>query len=79
MATLTIRNLPASVHRALRARAARNGRSTAAEIRHILEQTVLPPNRLKLGTEILRIANEGGPMGNLKFPRHRTSIRPAAL
>jgi len=33
MAMLTVRNLPDDVHRALRVRAAHNGRSTEAEIR----------------------------------------------
>jgi len=33
MATVTVRNLPDEVHRALRVRAAMHGRSTEAEIR----------------------------------------------
>ena len=33
MAILTIRNVPDDVHRALRVRAARHGRSTEAEVR----------------------------------------------
>jgi plasmid stability protein len=36
MAMLTMRNLPDEVHRALRLRAARHGRSTEAEVRAIL-------------------------------------------
>lgn len=36
MAMLTVRNLPDKVHRALRVRAARHGRSTEAEVRAIL-------------------------------------------
>ncbi|MDR2212315.1 MAG: plasmid stabilization protein, partial [Pseudomonadales bacterium] len=36
MATLTVRNVPDDVHRALRVRAAQHGRSTAAEVREIL-------------------------------------------
>ena len=38
MATLNIRNLPEPVHRALRLRAARSGRSMEAEARAILTQ-----------------------------------------
>ena len=40
MAALNIRNLPEDVHRRLRVRAARNGRSMEAEARLILEQAV---------------------------------------
>lgn len=39
MATVTIRNLSDEVHRAFRMRAAMHGRSTEAEIRHILESS----------------------------------------
>ena len=52
MATVTVRNLPDEVHRALRVRAATHGRSTEAEIRDILESTVRPPKRLRLGTAL---------------------------
>lgn len=50
MAMLTIRNLPDEVHRALRVRAASHGRSTEAEVRAILEETVKPQGRVKLGS-----------------------------
>ncbi len=49
MAMLTVRNLPEEVHRALRARAAKHGRSTEAEVRAILEAAVKPQGRLRLG------------------------------
>jgi len=49
MAMLTVRNLPDEVHRALRARATRRGRSTEAEVRAILKETVLPEGRVALG------------------------------
>ena len=42
MAAVTIRNLPDETHRAIKARAARNGRSTEAEIREILGEAVKP-------------------------------------
>jgi len=60
MATVTVRNLPDPVHRALRVRAAQHGRSTEAEIRHILETTALPPERVKLGTLLYEIGREVG-------------------
>lgn len=55
MTVLTVRNLPGEVHRALRVRAARHGRSTEAEIRAILEEAVRPKGRVKLGTLLAEI------------------------
>ena len=58
MASLTIRNLPDDVHRALRVRAARNGNSTEAEVRAILKQSVKPEGRIKLGSILAEIGRE---------------------
>ena len=58
MASLTIRNLPDDVHRALRVRAARNGNSTEAEVRAILKQTVKPRRRVKLGSLLAEMGRE---------------------
>lgn len=55
MATLTVRNLPSEVHRALRVRAALRGCSTEAEVRAILEETVLPEGRTALGSLLAAI------------------------
>src|SRR3974390_1279081 len=52
MSVVTVRNLPGETHRALKLRAARNGRSTEAEIRHILEEAVRPAERVQLGPEL---------------------------
>lgn len=60
MAMLTVRNLPDEVHRALRALAARHGRSTEAEVRDILEKATRPEGRLKLGSLLASIAREAG-------------------
>lgn len=60
MATVTVRNLPDEVHRALRVRAALHGRSTEAEIRDILESTVRPPERLRLGTALAELGRRVG-------------------
>lgn len=60
MATVTIRNLPDEVHRALRVRAAMHGRSTEAEIRNILETIARPPQRVKLGSLLAEIGREAG-------------------
>ena len=48
MAMLRVRNLPDDVHRALRVRAALNGRSTEAEVREILAIAVKPEARVRL-------------------------------
>ena len=50
MAMLTVRGIPEEVHRALRVRAARHGRSMEAEVREILESAVSPKGRVKLGS-----------------------------
>jgi plasmid stability protein len=58
MAILTVRNLPEDVHRALRVRAARHGRSTEAEVRAILAETVKPEGRVKLGSLLADIGRQ---------------------
>ena len=60
MAMLTVRNVPDEVHRALRVRAALRGRSTEAEVRAILEETVLPEGRAALGTLLTAIGRHAG-------------------
>jgi antitoxin FitA len=60
MPAVTIRNLSEETHRALAARAAQNGRSTEAEIQNILEMTVMPPDRVKLGSLLAQIGREVG-------------------
>lgn len=55
MAMLTIRNIPDEVHRALRVRASQHGQSMEAEVRDILESTVAPEGRIKLGSLLASI------------------------
>ena len=81
MATVTIRNLPDEVHRALRMRAAMHGRSTEAEIRDILQSTVRPPERLRLGTALSELSRRAG-LTNEDFAvfeqvRDRTPAEPS--
>lgn len=81
MASITIRNLPDDVHRALRVRAEINGRSTEAEIRSILDQAAKPAGRLKLGTLLASIAREAGGLTeeearNFDTLRDRTPAEP---
>jgi len=79
MPGLTVRKLSEETHRALRMRAARHGRSTEAEVRFILEEAVMPPSRLKIGSEIHRIACEIGGMDELEVSRQRSEIQGADL
>lgn len=60
MASITVRNVPDEVHRALRVLAAQHGRSAEAEIRAILENAVKPGGRVKLGTLLAGIGRESG-------------------
>jgi len=58
MSSITVRNVPDEVHRALRVRAARHGRSTEAEIREILAAAVKPEGRVKLGSLLADIGRK---------------------
>jgi plasmid stability protein len=79
MPGLTVRKLSEEAHRALRMRAVRHGRSTEAEVRFILEEAVRPASRLKIGSEIHRIAREVGGMDELDLVRQRNKIQGADL
>jgi plasmid stability protein len=67
MPGLTVRRISEETHRALRMRATLHGRSTEAEVRFILEEAVKPASRLKIGSEIHRIAREVGGMDDLEI------------
>jgi plasmid stability protein len=56
--TLTVRNVPADVVRALKARALGEGRSTEAEIRVILEAAVRPA--VGMGTALAALGKKFG-------------------
>ena len=58
MPSVTVRNVPDEVHRALRVRAAQHGRSAEAEIRVILENAVQPEGRVKLGSLLASIGRK---------------------
>lgn len=60
MASITIRNIPDEVRRALRIRAAMHGRSTEAEVRDILATAARPEGRIKLGSLLASIGREAG-------------------
>lgn len=60
MAILTVCNVPDDVHRALRVRAARHGRSTEAEVREILERAVKPEKRVCMGDALAALGRKVG-------------------
>lgn len=66
MSALTVRNLPDETHRALKLRAAQHGRSTEAEVRHILESAVRP--KVGLGSALDAI---GRGVGGLELDLQR--------
>jgi plasmid stability protein len=64
------------IHRAIRLQAAQHGRSTEAEIREILAQSVRPEGRLRIGAELRRYADQIGGV-ELEIRRDATPIEPA--
>lgn len=60
MAVVTIRNLSAEAHRALKVRAAHHNRSAETEMRAILEAAVRTEGRLRLGTALSEMSRKIG-------------------
>ena len=83
MAMLTVRNLPDEVHRALRVRAARHGRSTEAEVREILAAAVKPASRMLMGDAIAALGKKYGltddDVDALEQARDRTPAEPMSF
>ena len=78
MPAVTVRNLPEATHRALKVRAAHNGRSTEAEIRVILEEAVTPKTRIKIGSELAAFGRRFGGI-DLDINRDQTPTKPAVF
>lgn len=76
MSSVTVRNLPDATHRALKQRAAQHGRSTEAEIRHILENAVRSQNGL--GAALAAIGRDLGGV-ELSVVRDKTPVVPASF
>jgi plasmid stability protein len=76
MAAVTVRNLPEATHRALKLRAAHNGRSTEAEIRVILEQAVTPNSETGLGSQLAALGRRFGGI-ELNITRDSRPAEPA--
>ena len=78
MPAIVVRNISAETHRALRERARQHGRSTAAEIRAILDGAVRPATRVRLGSALAAFAKPLGGL-DLKITRDKTPAAPADL
>lgn len=80
MASITVRNVPDDVHRALRVLAAQHGRSAEAEIRDILEQAVKPAKRVRLGDALAALGRKFGvtdeDIASIDQVRDRTPAKP---
>lgn len=76
MPAVTVRNLPEKTHRALKLRAARNGRSTEAEIRAILNQAVTAKTGAGLGSQLAALGRRFGGV-DLKIKRDPRPAEPA--
>ena len=60
MTAVAIRNLSDATYRALKARAARHGRSIEAEMQAILEAAVCPTEHVRLGTALAELSRRVG-------------------
>ncbi len=60
MPSITVRNVPDEVHRALRVLAAQHGRSAEAEFRERLERAVKPAKRVRLGDALAALGRKVG-------------------
>ena len=76
MSAVTVRNLPDETHRALKLRAAQHGRSTEAEIRHILENAVRP--QFGIGSALAAIGRSLGGV-DLDLRRDANPVVPASF
>lgn len=77
MPSISVRNLPEGVHRALKRRAASHGRSAEAEARAILAEAVLPRERVRIGSALRRIGEGHGVPESFEAPRDPTPVDPA--
>jgi plasmid stability protein len=78
MPAVTVRNLSLEVHRALKLRAAKNARSTEAEIRVILEEAVSPKKRIRIGSELAAFGKRFGGV-DLELKRDQRPTEPSVF
>ena len=75
MPALTVRNISADTHQALKQRAAAHGRSTEAEVRAILEGAVMPGAEKGFGSALAAIGREFGITSEFDGLRDKTPAR----
>jgi len=78
MPAITIRNLSEETHRALKARAQAHHRSTEAEVRAILDESVAPPQRVHVGSLLAEIGRDAGGV-ELDVSRDQSDCDPIDL
>ena len=78
MGSLNVRNLSDQTHKALRIRAAQNGRSMEAEVRAILDDAVDPRKKTGLGSMLTAIGRDLGGV-DLDIARDPTHPEPASF
>ena len=78
MPAITIRNLPVETHRALKMRAALDGRSTEAEVRDILEKAARPEKRIRLGSLLADIGRQARLTSEERLAFEAASMRDRA-
>ena len=78
MPVVTVRKLSEETHRALKQRAAQHGRRTEAEIREILDATVRPGKRVKIGSELAALGKRFG-WPDLNATRDPAPTEPAVF
>ena len=76
MPAVTIRKISEKTHRALKTRAAKNGRSTEAEMRKILDDAVSPTKEAGLGSQLAALGRRFGGI-ELKIKRDSRPAEPA--
>jgi plasmid stability protein len=76
MPAVTVRNISEKTHRALKLRAAKNGRSTEAEIRRILEEAASGAAEVGLGSQSAALGRRFGGV-ELKIRRDSRPAEPA--
>lgn len=74
MAAVTIRNLPEATRRALKLRAIKHGRSTEAEIRHILQIAVQPAS--DVGSTLFKLGRKLK-LNEIQIKRDDSPVEPA--
>lgn len=77
MPSISVRNLPEGLHRALKHRAAEHGRSAEAEVRAILAEVLLPADEVRIGSALRGIGATCGITEDYDPARSPDATQPA--